>query len=275
MTVAVSRRYVDGTFGQIHLVDAKPAEWAEENRTPLVCFHQSPQSALQYQSFQKVMASDRRVICLDTPGFGGSDAPPFVPGMEDYADALATGLGDLGFGNGKRVDVLGFHTGAQICVELAATRPDLVRRVVLSSLAFLTEEEVARNREGFGGSRPLFTDPGYVGRYFHQQVTEGLEGVSMERRLALFVERLRPGMLSWYGPEAVFIYDTESGLRNVTQPTLLYLLQDTLAENTRRAAPIMQRATVQERMDINGPAGWDAHPDKIAADVRRFLDAAL
>jgi hypothetical protein len=33
--------------------------------------------------------------------------------------------------------------------------------------------------------------------------------------------------------------------------------------------------TVQARIDIEGPAGWGSHSEKIAADVRRYLDAAL
>ncbi|MEQ9445064.1 MAG: alpha/beta fold hydrolase [Rhodospirillaceae bacterium] len=275
MSVQVERRYVDGPYGQIHVYDAIPPLPSSQLKTPLICFHQSPVSGLQYQAFQAAMAADRRVICPDTPGFGGSDAPPFAPGIEGYAIALAKGLEALGFGEGRLVDVLGFHTGAQICVELAANRPDLVRRQVLSSLALLTDEEKEKNRSVFGGERPLFTEPDYVGRYYAQQVVDGYEAMSQERRLALFVERMRPGMVSWYGPEAVFTHDTKAALQSVVQPTLLYIMRDTLSENTRLAASLVQRATIYERMDIHGPVGWDSHPNEIAADVRRFLDAAL
>jgi len=273
MKVIVERRYVDGPYGQIHVVGARPQ--SDSSKPPLVCFHQSPVSGAQYAIFQAEMAQDRVVLCPDTPGFGSSDPPPSVPSMADYAVALADGLTNLGFGSGKKIDVLGFHTGSQICVEMAALFPNLVRRLVLSSLALMTEEERARNRAGFGGPRPLFSDPDYVGRYYAQQVLNGLDGVSMERRLELFAERMRPGSLSWYGPEAVFTHDTEDRLKEVSQPTLLYILRDTLSENTRRAASLVARATIKERMDIHGPAGWDSHPKIIASDVRSFLDADL
>lgn len=273
MTVVIERRYVDGPYGQIHFTEARPK--SETSKPPLVCFHQSPVSGAQYAHFQRKMATDRVVLCPDTPGFGSSDSPPAVPSMTDYAVALAEGLRNLGFGPGKAIDVLGFHTGSQICVEMAALYPNLVRRLFLSSLALMTEEERTRNRAGFGGPRPLFSDPGYVGRYYDQQVLNGLDGVSMERRLELFAERMRPGSLSWYGPEAVFTHDTESRLREIKQPTLLYILRDTLSENTRRAASLVARATIKERMDIHGPAGWDTHPQIIASDVRSFLDADL
>lgn len=271
MSVTVERRYVDGPYGQIHITEARPD--LASTKTPLVCFHQSPVSGAQYALFQQAMATDRSVICPDTPGFGSSDPPPFVPTMTDYARAMARGLEHLGFGGRKTVDVLGFHTGAQICVELAVLRPNLVRRLVLSSLALMTEAERQRNRTNFGGIRPLFSDPDYVGRYYDQQVTNGLEGVSLERRLELFTERLRPGLLSWYGPEAVFTHNTENRLKQVSQPTLLYILRDTLSDNTRRAASLIERATIKERMDIHGPAGWDSDPHHIASDIRAFLDS--
>jgi pimeloyl-ACP methyl ester carboxylesterase len=267
--IAERRFYVGGPHGQIHVREAMPAS-GPGAKPVLVCFHQSPISGAQFLPFQRVMAADRRVLCPDTPGYGNSDPPPQPPTMVDYAGAMAAMLERM---NLRGVDVLGFHTGSQIAVELAASRPDLVRRVVLSSLALFNAEELARNRKGFGGPRPLFSDPGYVGRYYKEQVTAGLTGITLERRLALFTDRMSSGEISWYGPEAVFNHPTEDRLKAVTQPTLLLALRDTLAENTRRAAPLLARATVVDRLEIHGPSGWDAAPDAIAADVRAFLDA--
>lgn len=270
--MAITKRYVDGPFGQIHVAEAGPQR--ETHRVPLVCFHQSPISGAQFALFQREMATDRRVLCPDTPGFGNSDGPDLLPTIEDYAEALATALDQLGFSGNRQVDVLGFHTGTQICIEIAAARPDLVRRVVVSSLALFTPQELERNRAGFGGPRPLFTDREYVGDYFEAQVTNGLEDISPERRLELFSERLRSGTDSWYGPEAVFAYDTAARLKDVTQPVLLYVMRDTLSENTRRAASLLAHSSTQDRLDIHGPSGWDSHPADIAADIRRFLDAS-
>lgn len=267
--IVEQRFYVDGPYGQIHVREALPAS-GTGLKPALVCFHQSPISGAQFRLFQRVMAEDRRVLCPDTPGCGNSDGPSAVPGMADYANAFAVMAERIGL---TTFDVLGFHTGSQIAVEIAASRPDLVRKVVLSSLALFSAEELARNRKGFGGPRPLFTDPDYVGRYFREQVTEGLPGISPERRLELFTARIGAGENSWYGPEAVFTHPTESRLSAVTQPVLLLALRDTLAANTRRAAQFLKNATVVDRPDIHGPPGWDAAADEIAADVRAFLDA--
>ena len=269
--IVETRYYTTGPFGHIHVREAGPR--TKSKLPPLVCFHQSPVSGAQYLLFQRVMAKSRRVLCPDTPGFGSSDPPPFVPSIADYSKALAGSLESLGFDSNTPVDVLGFHTGTLVAVEMAATRTDLVRKVVLSSLALFTSEELARNRAGFGGPRPLFEDPDYIKRYFEQQVTNGLSGMSPDRRFELFVERLRSGALSWYGPEAVFNYDTAGQAAKIAQPTLLLVLKDTLSENTRRAKAVIPNSIVVERQDIHGPAGWDSHPNEIAGEVRRFLDS--
>ena len=264
------RYYVDGGFGQTHVRESAPLD--PSSKPPLVCFHQSPISGAQYAVFQQIMARDRRVLCPDTPGFGNSDPPPSVPTIADYAGAMAVALENLGFAESDPIDVLGFHTGTLIAVELAALRPDLVRRVVLSSLALFSSEELARNKAIFAGPRPLFTDPDYVARYFKAQVTDGLPDMTNERRFELFVARLQSGSLSWYGPEAVFGYDTAARLPEVAQPTLLLVLEDTLSDNTRRAASLLPSAVVRERLDIHGPSGWDAHATEIAEELRAFLD---
>lgn len=269
MTIVTERFYVDGPYGQLHVRDARPAS-SHGQKPPLICFHQSPISGGQFRLFQQVMAVDRRVLCPDTPGYGNSDSPSALPTMANYSAAMAVMLERT---NLRGVDVLGFHTGSQIAVELAASRPDLVRRVVLSSLALFTPEELARNRAGFGGPRPLFTDAEYVARYFRDQVTAGLPGITPERRLEMFADRLKSGENSWFGPEAVFTHPTAERLGAIKQPVLLLALRDTLAPNTRRAASLLANATVVDRPEIHGPSGWDAAPEKIADDVRAFLDA--
>lgn len=270
--VAARRMYVDGPFGQLHVSDAGPK--ASMQHPPLICFHQSPVSGAQFAMFQREMAKTRRVLCPDTPGFGGSDAPPSPPTIEDYARAISDVLPQLGIAAGQVIDVLGYHTGTLIAAELALSRPKLVRKVVFSGLALFTPEELARNRAGGGeGPRPL-ADPAYIARYFAQQVVNGHAEISIPRRFELFVERLRSGDRSWYGPAAVFAYDTEQRLKSLAQPALLLAMSGSLGENTRRAASVLPQATLVARPDLDGQAAWDSHPQEIAAIVNAFLDAS-
>ena len=264
-------RHAYGTcrYGQLHYSTAQPAK---PTHGPLVCFHQSPISGAQFKLFQHAMSTDRMVLCPDTPGFGGSDGPTTMPSITDYAAAMADWLDDLTL---KNVDVLGFHTGTLVAVELAILRPDLVKRLSLTSLALFSPDERERNRKIFGNPRPLFDDPGYLGRYYSDQVTQADPAISDVRRLELFTERMRAGANSWWGPAAVFAYDTAARAKLVSQPTLLLVMRDTLADATRRAAALFPRPHIVERLDLLGPTAWDSHPAEIATELRRSLDPLI
>lgn len=77
------------------------------------------------------LALSCRVLAPDLPGFGRSADPPTIPGIAALADALAGWLDALGIG---RATLVGNSLGANLVFDLAARRPDLVERVVVSGL---------------------------------------------------------------------------------------------------------------------------------------------
>ncbi|WP_250009280.1 alpha/beta fold hydrolase [Actinoplanes sp. M2I2] len=77
------------------------------------------------------LAAGRRVIAFDNAGVGGSSGSTPSTVAEMARDALAF-LDALGIG---RADVLGFSLGSFVAQEIALSRPDAVRRLVLASAA--------------------------------------------------------------------------------------------------------------------------------------------
>ena len=77
------------------------------------------------------LASGRRVITFDNAGVGGSTGttPGTVEQMARDAIAFIVAM-DLG-----QVDLLGFSIGSFVAQQIALTRPDTVRRLVLASAA--------------------------------------------------------------------------------------------------------------------------------------------
>jgi pimeloyl-ACP methyl ester carboxylesterase len=268
------RAYGEGRYGQIHLHGAQPATDGG-GRTPVICFHQSPSSGLQYRVFQGALAVDRLVLCPDTPGFGGSDGPPQPVTIPDYAGAMADLLDGLGYGaRGKgKIDVVGCHTGTLIGTALAVARPDLVRKLALPSLALFTDDERAKMKAQFGGPQPLLTDAELVPKIWRQTVIDGAKELSPDRRLELFAERMRAGMRAWFGPEASLNYDCAAALKALEQPVLLLVMNEMLGPNTRRADGIVKHATVVDISDRAGHGAWDSDPEAIATPVRVFFDA--
>lgn len=269
------RSYAKGGWGQIHLWMAEPPS-GPGDKTPLVCLHQSPTSGAYYKEFQAVMAEDRLVISPDTPGYGGSTAPPSQPDMEDYGRAIVEALNDLGYGPGSNkgpVDVLGFHTGNFVAIEMAIQQPGLVRKLVMPGIPYYPAGEREAKRQQYGNARPYFTDPDYMSRSYQNSVFNADEAWSKERRLEMFTERLRAGTKSHYGFDAVFRYNPDPVLKALTQPVLLPILNETLAEPTRIAGQMISNVTFVDLMDLSGMA-WFTAPERIADVTRPFLDKA-
>ncbi|MEY2524560.1 MAG: hypothetical protein QOJ66_3125 [Ilumatobacteraceae bacterium] len=115
------------------------------------------------------LSAGRRVIVFDNVGVGGSSGvtPSSVAEMADGALIFLDALGV------RIVDVLGFSLGSFVAQEIAITRPDAVRRLILASAA----PEGAPGMHGWASEviRAIGepeTDPmGYVGVFFAQSET--------------------------------------------------------------------------------------------------------
>ncbi|WP_166391836.1 alpha/beta fold hydrolase [Nocardioides ochotonae] len=83
-------------------------------------------------------------LALDLPGFGATPAPETGWDTAAYADWTAEIIGDL-----DRPVLVGHSFGGRVAVQLAATRPDLVRGLVLTGVPLLRPE-----RTGGSGSGP-------------------------------------------------------------------------------------------------------------------------
>lgn len=120
------RGYADTSLGQVHYyehgrtVDGQP---------DLLLIHQSPQSGNMFEAVFPALSAGRRVVAMDTIGYGMSDRPhrPLAP--EEYADCVAALAAALGL---RRVFIAGVHTGAVFAIETAIRHPALVAGVVLS-----------------------------------------------------------------------------------------------------------------------------------------------
>ncbi|MCB2108307.1 MAG: alpha/beta fold hydrolase, partial [Rhodobacteraceae bacterium] len=215
------RHYVNCRYGQLHIFSARPKNEDAIKHPPLAFCHPSPTSGDFYHDIQGLMATDRVVHCLDTPGFGFSDGPASKPNMDDYGGATADALADLGFGAERRIDIFGFHTGALVAAAAVLDRPSLFRRLVLSGVPHYTDEERARQYAQNVRGYPFFEDPDYVGTMYRRLVLDAKDSGPIERRLSRFADRLRAGPQGIWGIDAVFTYDTGKALPKLDLPVLL------------------------------------------------------
>jgi pimeloyl-ACP methyl ester carboxylesterase len=121
------RAFHDALEGAIHYATAGEGQ-------PVLLLHQTPRSWDEYRDVIPILARERRVIAMDTIGYGDSHKPAHRCGIEDYARGAIALLDALGIGT---TAVVGHHTGAVIAMELAAAYPERIGRLVLSASPWL------------------------------------------------------------------------------------------------------------------------------------------
>jgi len=257
----VKRGFCTTRLGQVHYVEAGAGA-----ATPLLLLHQTPRSVDEFAEVLPLLAGRRRVIAIDTPGYGCSDRVAGAPGIEDYAAAAVDALDALGI---DRAVVIGHHTGAVIAVELAAAWPERVERVVLSG--------------------PVYTDAvgrAELARHFRQWTVadDGSHLLDKWRKFhgwlprpglvqRLVVDLFRAGADSEQGHFAVAGYRMEERLPRVSCPALLLYGRDDPFASPERAEPL--RAAFRPAREATLAAGIfvaNEAPELFAAAVLDYLD---
>ena len=126
-SVRTRRAYFDCKFGQLHVRTAFPTTGGFDEGVTLICLHHNEDTSRTFARFLPEIADDRSVYAPDLPGCGESDPAPQV----NYADSAAAVVDlakDLRL---RHIDLLGMRFGAGVALELAASHPELVRRLVL------------------------------------------------------------------------------------------------------------------------------------------------
>jgi pimeloyl-ACP methyl ester carboxylesterase len=144
------RSYVDAPWGQVHYkeIGSGPAVLLYPNR---------PRSSVIYERLAGLLAPHHRVLIVDPPGFGQSDP---LPGTFEVADLSAAVLAVLDHAEVGRVCLSGHHTGATVCVDMAANHPERVVAIAPTGLLLLTDEERAGRLDG-SLAAPAFGNPPY------------------------------------------------------------------------------------------------------------------
>ncbi len=230
----VRKEYVDGPEGQVHVLRAGEPGRGER---ALLCLHLSPGSGRMYTELLAEMGRDRVALAPDTPGFGASDPPASEPDIATFARTMLAVLDHYDI---DEVDVLGYHTGSKIAVELALLAPQRVRSVVLVSAPHYTDEELERQRRELAVPRVPQAD----GSHLVRQFTELVRWTPAETPLALvqreFGEQQRAGAAAHWGYLAAFDYQHAEHLPRVEQPLLLLCPGDDLEAPTLRAAELLR-----------------------------------
>ena len=266
----MQRGYASTGLGQIHL------RFFGARRAPggaaLVCLHPFPFSGGFFETIAPLLNGERRVCAPDAPGFGGSDAPARMLSMEEIATTMLQALDACGERVAAPFDLLGFHSGCLLAVEMARLEPARVGKMVLVDVPYFTPDEQA-------GRYPKSTaETRYTGELasladaWEFSVARRLDGgMSFDRAFSNFVELLRAGERANWGYHATLTYECRPRFSAVEHDTLVIASQYMLKDRTRKAAADIPGARFVERKDVTRAVMEEGAP-AIAEEVLAFLD---
>jgi pimeloyl-ACP methyl ester carboxylesterase len=108
---------------------------------PVLCIHGITANAHAFDGIARMLAPQCGVVAPDLRGRGESDAPPEGYGVLVHTRDMLAVLDALML---TRVDVVGWSLGARIAMQLAATSPERVRRLVLLDPLLTTLSDATR-----------------------------------------------------------------------------------------------------------------------------------
>ena len=265
MTIGSELGYSHTADGQVH--------WsAQGERTAApdtYLLHPAPFTALAFAAIQPLLADARRVYAPDYPGCGGSYTLTSAPDIATYATAVGAVAASE---SATPVDVVGFHSGCLVAVELALRYPSQVRRIVLIDVPAFTTAERSRYNAGLAAPAPLSQDLDSVRELWDWAVTKRAATDGLDASVALFADSLRHGNAWDRTFRAAFAYDVDTRFAELTHATTILATRSGLLEPSRRAAGLIPHATLIERLEIERSVLVE-NATKIAPDIARVLDA--
>ena len=265
----IHRRYIDCTFGQLHLHVATP-EAANITQPTLVLLHQTALSARMFDRFLPIMASDRMVIAVDTPGYGRSDRPAVRPNLAAYGDAI---LDALLAEYGGPFDLLGYHTGAAIAADLTARRAGVGRTVLVSMPYFSDERRAALVKQidrPRGYNDEYSEDGSHLPPMWQGTFKARPEGQTWDDVANMVAEKQMAGRFGGWALLSAMQEDLTPKLKSITKPVLVIAPHDGLDPQSVAAAAIIPDAQLIEWPNI-AYGLFDAIPQQIADTIRPFL----
>jgi pimeloyl-ACP methyl ester carboxylesterase len=122
------RAYFECRHGQLHVHNAIPVGGGFDELTTVIGLHGASGTGRMFLEVSKRLGGSRSLYNPDLPGCGESDGSGTRLSIGGYADAIADFLDSMRF---RQVDLLGVGAGAAVAVELAVSRPKVVRKVYL------------------------------------------------------------------------------------------------------------------------------------------------
>lgn len=245
------------------IVQNMATEYRDEGSGPAMLFLHGWQDNLHtFDSLVPLLSGDCRIVRLDLPGFGQSEAPRTAWHIDDYAGFVAEFIKKTGIS----VDVLiGHSLGGRIALKGMASKTLDAQKIVLIASAGIAERNTFRIL--------FFRRLAKIGRFVTAVPPFGFFREALRRRL---YQRLESDYLSAGPLKETFLniinQDLSDSAKAITKPVLLIWGsedRETPLRDGQRLATLIPGAA----LEVISGAGHFVHqekPQEVAGLIRKF-----
>ena len=257
------RGYANSRFGQIHFRRVLPEK---ADYAPIMALHLSPNSSQVFSDFLPLIGKDRIAIAPDYPGYGMSDPIEGKQNLTDYAAAMLDVIKTQGIES--PIDLIGYHTGAGVALEMARQEPEAIGRITLVAVPLLTKEE--RESGAALPKIPFDLEGDFAKKEWQSSWRWRGPQQSKESVLATFGEKFRPGSRE-KGAQAILSYDLLPVFENTQHEVSIITVRDDLWEVSKRANELRPEFKYME-LPQYGHGLFHVAPDHMNEIIRGLLE---
>lgn len=241
----MKRQYINGPDGQLHIY-----QWGEDgNQPPIICLSPAPFSGKAYTTLAPLLAKQRKVISVDYPGYGNSDACDQTPMIADYARSISAVIQAVSPDN--NADLVGFHSGCLVAVETSLNHGQQVRQLALVDVPFFSLEKQAELLPKMAKPVELSDELDMLASAWQFCVASKVEHIPLSRAYATFVDHISTGRNTNAAFNAAFQYPCEERFKQVSHPCDIIASKSGLYEPSCTSANIIPNASLTEHLDIS------------------------
>ena len=266
-TVHIRRSYAESRFGQLHMTTAYPSGGGFDERAPMLCLHPAGSASSYFSALLPELGRDRSIYAFDLPGFGHSDGPAGEWPLADIATVIGEFADTLRL---RSFDVFGVQLGALTAIELAATKPEQVGRVVLASVPHFTAQE-AKSQEWANLPIIPMADGSHLLKEWQRLQSSRGPMTTPDQLTHELAEVLHTRQYSALVQQAMLSFPTAQRLAVMRQKGLILRPRDEFYEHGVRAKNSFPQSLLEE-LPESGSNIFSNNPQRVLQLIRQFLD---
>lgn len=254
-----SEHYSQRTHGRVYYKKLGEGE-------PVIFLHACPVGAWSFDNVLPAFARYFTCYAVDLPGFDHSDLPPHKYSIPDFTEAIVDVMRDTRI---ERAHFVGSHTGAILSLNMAATHPERVSRIVVEDSPGWDLREGSIVYERF--FRPQYDMDGLPRILSYEEAITRNPGLKRERheRMNAYLREHR----DWFHicHQAHTGFDIANIMPHIQAPTLVIFAENNAMRRTeQRFVELITGSTLRIL-----PGYSEAHEDSPDAFVSEVLDFLL